>query len=285
MLIPFGQGITGRCAVENRVVNVGNVRSDAGYIASGVEGARSEIAVPIRFEEELLGVLTIESSTEDAFDDDDVRLLSTLGAQAAVSIHQAQLFAESQRMAVTDGLTGLYNHRYFHERLRGEMARCTRYSRPLSLVMVDLDDFKAINDRFGHLKGDDVLREVARRIMQNIRGSLTGATKRADVDIASRYGGEEFIVIMPEATAAGAAIAAERLRAVFEAEVGRAVGLTDEAGQPWKVTGSFGVAGFGPGLGADSFIRRADEAVYAAKREGKNRVMVTEARPLRVGGR
>jgi diguanylate cyclase (GGDEF)-like protein len=286
MQIPFGQGITGRCAVENRVVNVGNVRSDAGYIASGVEGARSEIAVPIRFEEELLGVLTIESSAENAFDDDDVRLLSTLGAQAAVSIHQAQLFAESERMAVTDGLTGLYNHRYFHERLRGEMARCTRYVRPLSLVMVDLDDFKAINDRFGHLIGDDVLREVAERIRQNIRGSVAmGTTKRADVDIASRYGGEEFIVIMPEASVAGAAIAAERLRAAFEAEVGRAVGLTDEAGQPWRVTGSFGVAGFAPGIEPDRFIKLADEAVYGAKREGKNRVMVTEAQPLRVGGR
>ena len=173
--------------------------------------------MPIRFEDELLGVLTIESRDEDAFDDDDVRLLSTLSAHVAVCLHQTLALAESERMAVTDGLTGLYNYRYFHERLRGEMARCTRYSRPLSLVMIDLDNFKAINDRFGHLQGDEVLREVARRIKMNIRGCEgTSATKRADVDIASRYGGEEFIVIMPEAPAAGAAIAAERLRAVFE---------------------------------------------------------------------
>jgi diguanylate cyclase (GGDEF)-like protein len=286
MQIPFGQGITGRCAVENRVVNVGNVRVDAGYIASGVEGARSEIAVPIRFEDELLGVLTIESSAEDAFDDDDVRLLSTLGAQVAVCLHQARLFAESEWMAVTDGLTGLYNYRYFHERLNGEIARSTRYGHPLSLVMVDLDNFKEINDRYGHLKGDEVLREVARRIMQNIRGSVTaGTTKRADVDIASRYGGEEFIIIMPEAPAAGAAVAAERLRAVFEAEVGRAVGLTDEAGQPWTVTASFGIADFAPGLEPDRFIKLADEAVYEAKREGKNMVRVSEARPICFRGR
>ncbi len=286
MQIPFGQGITGRCAVENKVINVGNVRSDAGYIASGVEGARSEIAVPVRFEDELLGVLTIESRDEDAFDDDDVRLLSTLSAHVAVCLHQARALAESELMAVTDGLTGLYNHRYFHERLRGEMARCTRYSRPLSLVMIDLDDFKAINDRFGHLRGDEVLREVARRIKMNIRGSeATGTTKRADVDIASRYGGEEFIIIMPEAPAAGAAIAAQRLRTVFEAEVGRTVGLTDDDGQPWKVTGSFGVAGFAPGLEPDNFIRRADEAVYEAKRAGKNRVLVAEGPPRRPGGR
>ena len=286
MQIPFGQGITGRCAAENRAVNVGNVRADAGYIASGVEGARSEIAVPIRFEDELLGVLTIESSAEDAFDDDDVRLLSTLGAQVAVCLHQARLFAESERMAVTDGLTGLYNYRYFHERLNGEIARSARYGHPLSLVMVDLDNFKEINDRYGHLKGDEVLREVARRIKKNTRGAdATLTAKRADVDIASRYGGEEFIIIMPEAAAAGAAIAAERLRAVIEAEVGLAVGLTDEQGRPWRVTGSFGIAAFGPGLEPESFIRRADEAVYAAKREGKNRVTVAEARPLLPGVR
>lgn len=284
--IPFGQGLTGRCAAENRVVNVGNVRSDAGYIASGVEGARSEIAVPIRFEDELLGVLTIESSAEDAFDDDDVRLLSTLGAQVAVGLHQAQLFAESERMAITDALTGLYNYRYFHERLYSEMARSTRYGHPLSLVMVDLDDFKNINDRYGHLKGDEVLREVARRIKKNTRGSdVTKTTKRADVDVASRYGGEEFIVIMPEVAAAGAATAAERLRAVIEEEVGRTIGLTDENGQPATVTGSFGVAEFAAGLGPEGFVKRADDEVYRAKHGGKNRVMVAENRHLRIGER
>ncbi len=278
MEIPFGQGITGRCAAENRVINVGNVRSDPGYITSGVEGARSEIAVPIRFEEQLLGVLTIESSTEEAFDDDDVRLLSTLGAQAAVCLHQAQVFAESERLAVTDALTGLYNYRYFYERLHSEMARSARYGHPLSLVMVDLDDFKEINDRFGHLKGDEVLREIGRKIKKNTRTTdATMTTKQADIDIPSRYGGEEFIIIMPEAAAPGAAIAAERLRVMIETEVGRVVGLTDENGQPWPVTGSFGVAAFVPGLGPESFIRRADEAVYRAKRAGKNCVVVAEA--------
>jgi two-component system cell cycle response regulator len=189
-------------------------------------------------------------------------------------------------MAVTDGLTGLYNYRYFHDRLRGEMARCTRYGHALSIVMVDLDNFKAINDRFGHLAGDDVLREVALRIKRNTRGSDHAlANRRADVDIASRYGGEEFIIIMPEAAAAGAAIAAERLRAVIEAEVGRAVGLQDEQGGAWRVTGSFGVAAFAPGMDADGFVKRADEAVYRAKHSGKNCVMVTETQPVRPAAR
>ncbi len=286
MQIAFGEGITGRCAAEKRVVNVGNVRTDAGYIPSGVAEACSEIALPICFGDELLGVLTIESGVENAFDDDDVRLLSTLGAHAAVCLHQARVFTEFERMAVTDGLTGLYNYRYFHDRLRGEIARCTRYGHALSIVMVDLDNFKAINDRFGHLAGDEVLREVARQIKRNIRGSeARAAMRRADVDIASRYGGEEFIIIMPEALAEGAAVAAERLRSVFEAEVAPTVGLFDEQHEPWKVTGSFGVAGFVPGMEPEAFIRRADEAVYRAKHSGKNRVVVAETLPPRPAGR
>ncbi len=278
MRIPFGQGITGRCAEEKRIVNVGDVRSDPGYITSGVEGARSEIAAPIHFEGQLHGVLTIESGAVDAFDDDDVRLLSTLSAQVAVGLHQARMFGEAERMAVTDALTGLYNYRYFYERLHSEMARSARYGHPLSLVMIDLDHFKSVNDRFGHLKGDEVLREVATTVRRNTRRYDEPTTvKHTDIDIASRYGGEEFIVIMPETGAAGAAIAAERLRAALEAEVGQAAGLKGENGQPWNITGSFGVAVFEKGLGSESFIKRADDATYQAKHDGRNRVVVAQS--------
>ena len=278
MRIPFGQGITGRCAVEKKVINVADVRSDPGYITSGVEGARSEIAAPILFEEKLHGVLTIESGAEDTFDDDDVRLLSTLSAQIAVGLHQAEMFAEAERMAVTDALTGLYNYRYFHERLHSEMARSARYGHPMSIVMIDLDHFKNVNDRFGHLKGDEVLREVARAVKRNTRMiDESIAVKHTDIDIASRYGGEEFIVIMPETAAAGAAVAAERLRAAIETDVGHAAGLLDDNGQPWSITGSFGVAVFEKGLGPEGLIKRADDAVYQAKRDGRNRVVMAGA--------
>ncbi|MCX6546366.1 MAG: sensor domain-containing diguanylate cyclase [Acidobacteria bacterium] len=277
MRIPFGDGITGRCALEQRVVNVGDVRSDRGYITSGVEGVRSEIASPILFEGKLHGVLTVESSAENAFDDDDTRLLSTLSAQVAVGLRQAQMFAEAERMAVTDALTGLYNYRYFYERLHAETARSARYGHPLSLVMIDLDFFKDVNDRFGHLKGDEVLREVARTVRRNIRRfDEPMAIRHADIDIASRYGGEEFIVIMPETGIEGAAIAAERLRAAIEAEVGHAAGLVGENGQTLNVTGSFGVAVFERGLGPEGLIKRADDAVYKAKHEGRNRVVVAQ---------
>jgi diguanylate cyclase (GGDEF)-like protein len=278
MRIPVGQGITGRCAAEKRVINVGDIPADPDYISAGIEGVRSEIASPILFEGELSGVLTIESGVEDAFDDDDARLLSTLSAQVAVGLHQARMFADAEHMAVTDGLTGLYNYRYFYERLRGEMARSTRYGHPLSLVMIDLDEFKKVNDRFGHLKGDDVLREVARVVSLNTRryDEPTTVKTTTDIDIASRYGGEEFIIIMPDTGPAGAAVAAERIRATIEREVGTAAGLFDPEGRPVRVTGSLGVAGFEQGLDPEALIKRADDAVYRAKASGKNRVVVWE---------
>ena len=167
--IPLGQGITGRCALERRVINVGDVRRDPDYIASGIEGIRSEIACPVISDDELLGVLTVESQNENAFGEDDIRLLSILSLQVAVGMRNARMYAEIEKLAVTDSLTGLYNYRYFYQRLGAELARCQRYHHPLSVIMIDLDDFKKINDHCGHLFGDRVLRETAEAIRGNIR--------------------------------------------------------------------------------------------------------------------
>jgi diguanylate cyclase (GGDEF)-like protein len=280
MRIPFGQGITGRCALERRIINVGDLQLDSGYIPSGVVGARSEIAAPILFENRLHGVLTIESTVVNAFDDDDVRLVSTLCAQLAVAIQQAQMFAKVEQLAVTDGLTGLFNFRYFLQRLEAEIARAARHDHPLSLVMLDLDNFKAINDKYGHLQGDEVLREVARVVRAGIRRSdEPTSAKSKEVDFASRYGGEEFIVIMPETNAAGAAVVAERLRAAIEANVARAAWVVGDQGYSESITGSFGVAAFDMGDDAKHLMKRADDAVFAAKAAGKNRVVVANPTP------
>ena len=149
--IPIGKGITGRCALEKKVVNVGDVRLDPDYIASGIRDIRSEIACPVISAGELLGVLTVESKNENAFNEDDIRLLSILSLQVAVGMHNARMYAEIEKMAVTDPLTGLYNYRYFYQRLGAELARSNRYHHPLSIIMIDLDDFKKINDHCGHL--------------------------------------------------------------------------------------------------------------------------------------
>ena len=114
-------------------------------------------------------MLTVESQQENAFNEDDIRLLSILSLQVAVGMRNARMYAEIEKMAVTDPLTGLYNYRYFYQRLGAELARCERYHHPLSVIMVDLDDFKKINDHCGHLFGDRVLRETAQAIRGNIR--------------------------------------------------------------------------------------------------------------------
>jgi len=274
--IAVQHGITGRCARWHQPINVGDTSRDPDYIGGGVH-ALSEMAAPVLFDGQLYGVLTVESQVPDAFDDDDLQLLSTLSAQTAVGIRQAQMFADAERMAVTDALTGLYNHRYFYQRLGCELARCTRFGRPLALVLLDLDDFKAINDHFGHLAGDEVLRSVARVLNACTRGYDTSASVKStgkELDVASRYGGEEFVLIMPETRAAGAAAAAERIRLALEA--GAILGerrATDPAA-PSRLTASFGVAEWEPGLDAEHLIKRADEATYAAKAAGKDRVVV-----------
>jgi len=159
-------------------------------------------------------------------------------------------------MAATDELTGLFNRRYMLSHLENVLRRSAGTGRPVSVMMIDLDNFKIINDTYGHPVGDKVLAEVARRIGQSVRG----------VDLAARYGGEEFIVVMPDTDKAGANVVAERLRQAV------AGGPIDVGGTKLNLTVSVGLAVDGPTIGAEALIKRADEALYAAKKGGRNRV-------------
>lgn len=158
-------------------------------------------------------------------------------------------------LSQTDSLTGLYNSRYLHERLPGELERATRYGRPLSLLVLDCDNFKSINDCHGHLEGDKVLQNLAEVIRHCLRRS----------DSAFRYGGEEFVVLLPEADTAAAQAFAERLRSMFAAQESLSPG-----GERICCTVSIGVARHLPSDTESSLIRRADDACYAAKQRGKN---------------
>ena len=274
MHIPIGKGITGRCALEKKVINVGDIRLDPDYIASGIRDIRSEIACPVISEGSLLGVLTVESKNEYAFNEDDIRLLSILSLQVAVGMRNARMYVEIERLAITDPLTGLYNYRYFYQRLGAELARSQRYHHPLSLIMIDLDDFKKINDRCGHLAGDRVLREAALAIRRNIRRyDEPMIAKGAEIDIVSRYGGEEFIIIQPDTPLPGGMVCAERLRRMLEAQIAANSGLPGDGDSPARVTGSFGVTAFQEGETLEAMIKRADSAMYQAKEQGKNRVI------------
>jgi diguanylate cyclase (GGDEF)-like protein len=181
-----------------------------------------------------------------------------LASQAAVALENARLHDVVQRQAITDDLTGLVNRRRFIEALQAEIERARRFSSPLTVVLADLDDFKRVNDDFGHHAGDIVLQSFADLVRSHVR----------EVDVPGRIGGEEFAILLPETDAGDAARVAERMRQSLSAF---AVPVSE--GQTVRVTSSFGVAELGTEPAGDDLLRVADAALYRAKAEGKNRVV------------
>ncbi len=213
------------------------------------------LAVPLPGEAQTLGYLTVFTRTKgDQYTDDDVRQLETLALRAGPAIENARRFREARQLADLDALTGLHNRRYFHETLARECARAHRYERKLSLIVFDLDDFKDINDRIGHLAGDAVLAEAAERVRQVVRTA----------DTACRVGGDEFAVIIPESSLEDAD---QLYRRIQNAVSARALG------QAGKLYLSAGVAELRAEDDPVSFFQRADEALYRAKVAGNGRVV------------
>jgi len=219
------------------------------------DAIRAGVAVPLPGETGPLGLLTIFTRSPDhSFSEEQVRELEELALRAGPAIENARRFREARQLADLDALTGLHNRRYFHETLAREVARAHRYDRNLALIIFDLDDFKAINDRIGHLSGDGVLAEAAERIREVVRSA----------DIACRVGGDEFGVILPESNLADADQLYARLqKAVSSRPVGQAGPLTISAG----------VAELQADDDAIAFFQRADHALYGAKEAGKGQVV------------
>ncbi|MEU4772127.1 diguanylate cyclase, partial [Micromonospora sp. NPDC023644] len=216
-----------------------------------------------------LGVLALyDRLGADEFDDDDLVTLRTFAGHAAVAVDNVRVHEEAQRLSLTDPLTGLWNYRYLRESIRREVERASRFGRMLSVLALDLDRFKAVNDTYGHAAGDAVLAEFARRVRGEIR----------EVDLAFRQGGEEFVLLLPETDARGAAIVAERLgAAVRDAPIaadghgGAAVAI--------GVTVSIGIA-VHPDHGGtgQQVLDAADDALYAAKAAGRDTWRIAEVR-------
>jgi len=218
------------------------------------------LAVPLEERGSLLGYLTVYTRDRGRrFDDEDVRLLEELTLRAAPSIENARKFREARQLADLDALTGLHNRRYFHETLARECARAHRYGRRLALIVFDLDDFKDVNDRVGHLGGDAVLAEAAERVREVIRTA----------DVACRVGGDEFAVIMPES-------GIEQAEQLF----GRLQGTISSRpiGEGGRLHISAGVAELKPDDDAISLFERADEALYRAKEAGKGQSVTADGR-------
>jgi diguanylate cyclase (GGDEF)-like protein len=215
----------------------------------------SGLAVPLPGESGTLGYLTVFTrSGGHQYTDEDVRLLESLAVHGGPAIENANRFREARQLADLDALTGLHNRRFFHETLARESARAHRYERSLSLVVFDLDDFKDVNDRIGHLAGDAVLAEAAERVRSVVRTS----------DIACRVGGDEFAVILPESAIGDADQLYRRIQNAISSR---------PLGQGGKLFLSAGVAELRAEDDPASFFQRADDALYRAKEAGKGRVV------------
>ncbi len=245
---------------QGQVLLVENVDNDFRFTGGGVGRERrigSLISAPLISGERIIGVLRVDSKEANIFVTDDLRVLNVLAVLSAVAIENARLYRRTEELAITDGLTGLYVHRYFQERLTEELMRATRSRSLLSFLMIDIDHFKNYNDRYGHAVGDIVLKKVAVILKE----------KAGDGSSVARYGGEEFAVVLPRVGKEDAIKVAE---VICKAVASEEISVRDEK---TNITVSAGVSTFpSDAIMKEEVIRKADEALLRAKAEGRNKV-------------
>jgi two-component system cell cycle response regulator len=254
---PIDEGLVGSAIRMDTVLPVTELNPARTPIFGDISlrGLASLKIFPLKVAERTIGALVIGARRPDAYAREAVDQLEVVSMHAAQSIDRARLFDQTERLATTDGLTGLTNHRTFQERLDAHVAQAQRYGKRVSLLLCDIDHFKSVNDTYGHPAGDAVLRGVARTLAKEARGT----------DVVARYGGEEFAIVMPETDAAGAMVIAERIRE----KIGQLVFDTEQG--PLRVTMSLGVATFPEdGKQKAALVERADGCLYHAKRHGRN---------------
>ncbi|MFN2625896.1 MAG: diguanylate cyclase [Mycobacteriales bacterium] len=260
--IAVGDGVAGAVAANGEAIHgcVGDAPDEL-RLAPGEPNADSIVSVPLKSQGRVIGVLNLYDRVDaDEFEDADVATIRSFANQATVAVDNVLLHQEAQRLSITDGLTGLWNYRFFQLRFDSEIERASRFGRPLALLILDLDKFKAVNDAHGHQRGDAVLVELAARIKGAIR----------EVDILARYGGEEFVLVLPETDLDGAQQTAAKVTEVVRQ---RRFGSADE--EPLRITISIGVAVYPDhGRSAEALVRSADVALYDAKRAGRDRYAV-----------
>jgi diguanylate cyclase (GGDEF)-like protein len=233
------------------------------------EGTHGLLMLPLVANDQGVGLVELTFTGRPTTDPGLITLARTMAHEAAMALENATLYETARNLADRDPLTGFYNHRYLHERLAEEVVRAVRTRRPLSVVMLDLDDFKLVNDSFGHLYGDRVLVHVAERVRSTLRAS----------DVPARYGGDEFAVILPETDRAEAALVAERILAAF-----RDSPFAADGRGAFPVSASVGIATHpADGRSATDLIAVADRGLYAAKNAGGNRVRSADGRTAETG--
>ncbi|MCL4517293.1 MAG: sensor domain-containing diguanylate cyclase [Firmicutes bacterium] len=259
--LKIGEGVAGRVAKTGEAVIIQDVRNSREFVRflDQEDVASGMMSAPLRVNGAIQGVINIDACGERSFGQSELDFLVLIAAQLSIAMEKAFLYQQVKLQAITDGQTGLYNLRHLRQRLREEFSKARRQMVPLSFLMVDIDRFKDYNDRYGHPQGDLLLQRVAQLLRDNVR----------EEDIVARYGGEEFAAILPAISAYDAARLAERLRSLAEATLGE----LDKDGYGHGITLSIGVATFPDNANsAEMLIREADDALYAAKRGGRNRV-------------
>jgi diguanylate cyclase (GGDEF)-like protein len=248
-------GLAAKALSLGQTVLANDVATEPDYVP-GCKETLSEMCVPLIFFGEKLGVMALDTARAQAFEESDVQPLESVADICAAAIANARHFERTQQLAYLDGLTGIFNRRFFEMRIREELERAQRYNTSLSVVMLDIDYFKKLNDEFGHLLGDEVLKQVSGIFQQQLRKG----------DVVCRYGGEEFALLLPQTTGENALEVAEKLRRTVEA--------WHFPGVPRPVTISAGLADC-PAFGKsrDDIVSAADAALYHAKLSGRNRVM------------
>lgn len=256
------EGIAGKVFAEKRSIITNLGQNDprfkqTGFFSEGTSGISSMICVPLIAKGEAIGVINITNKKHNKlFNRQDLEFMEALSNQAAIAIDNAKLY----ELATKDSLTKLYIHRHFRTLLDTEITRAARYGHVVSLLMMDIDNFKSINDTYGHLVGDKAIKEIARTIKSSIR----------TIDVAARYGGEEFTVILPETSAKDAVIIAERLRKNIEQIV-----IHPEDNMSFGLSISIGISEFPVSAEEpEKLIECADKALYKAKNSGKNCIYV-----------
>lgn len=242
-------GITGFVGATGEIHYAPNVINDKHYIKA-IRAVKSEVSIPLKIGDKTIGVFDVESKEYDAFDEWDLKLLSAIAAQIANEIEKARLYEETKVLSLTDPLTGLPNRRHFDIMIESELKKSERYNRPLSLLLIDFDNFKQYNDKNGHVAGDKVLIEYAKLMNSSIR----------NIDLLCRYGGDEFVAVLPETDESFARVVAERVRKTIYKE-----------SKKWGITLSIGVATY-PLDGEDktSLVMASDNACFIAKGKGGN---------------
>jgi diguanylate cyclase (GGDEF)-like protein len=256
---PASKGLSGYVINTKQTLKIDDFSKDYTHIPIvifGEDRTRSALVVPLLHKGHAIGALSTQSFKVNAYTSDDQDLLEMLGAHAAIAVENARLFAEVQKLASHDSLTGMYNRHHFYLLARKEVDQARRYHTPLCMLLIDIDYFKAVNDTFGHIRGDEVLQQVAQLF----------ATRLREADILGRYGGEEFVAMLPNTDLTSATAVAERLRQ----------GVVDLQICPGKtlMTISVGVASWDDShINLEGFINCADQALYRAKQE-RNRVSI-----------